>query len=400
MFDRVFIFKEIKDDGPVSNNYSKSPMMIQPNFGLSLGKFITVSEIDEDCDNYAYIINHGYDRDFGNLSLVEYIKRYNVIPEQVRSLLRKNKCILVLDSIYEGYCSEEYLKKMYEVIDYFSLGPGQFVYVTAGTGVPNINKGFCRERKLRTPVEVISIPLFRNLMKTYGSVGSNDKQLITKKFICLNNSLRLHRMVFGTTLFFKKHLLNETFFSFPYVDSRGDRFDDIIRRNIIPLRNVIADLFPTRMNFGESIYDMQRALPITLDHGPVLTFDPIEAQINWFYDRSLFNIVTETTFYESVVLGCPDLFLSEKIFKPMLYLQIPIVLGGPGLVQELRNLGFDVFDDIVDHSYDMEYNHNKRMAMVFEQLEKINAKYSIEDLNKLSLKIMDRLKTNRDKLLT
>jgi hypothetical protein len=61
------------------------------------------------------------------------------------------------------------------------------------------------------------------------------------------------------------------------------------------------------------------------------------------YNESLFHIVAETT--------VEDLYLSEKTYKVLNAGQIPILCARKGAVQLLRNLGFDVFDDIVDHNY-------------------------------------------------
>lgn len=64
------------------------------------------------------------------------------------------------------------------------------------------------------------------------------------------------------------------------------------------------------------------------------------------YGACAFNIVTETVYDEF-----PGLY-SEKTLFAFLAHQIPIIIGTPRLVEKLRSAGFDMFDDIVDHSYD------------------------------------------------
>jgi hypothetical protein len=46
----------------------------------------------------------------------------------------------------------------------------------------------------------------------------------------------------------------------------------------------------------------------------------------------------------------------------------------PGLVEKLREQGFDLFDDIVDHSYDQEQNSWVRMIKVVEEITKLVSK--------------------------
>lgn len=71
------------------------------------------------------------------------------------------------------------------------------------------------------------------------------------------------------------------------------------------------------------------------------------------YGACAVNIVTETL-YDPV----PGLF-SEKTLFAMLAQQIPIVIGSQGLVASLRSHGFDMFDDVVDTSYDSLPNETR-----------------------------------------
>lgn len=60
--------------------------------------------------------------------------------------------------------------------------------------------------------------------------------------------------------------------------------------------------------------------------------------------------------------------LSEKIFRA---LQLPrplILFSAPGSVAVLKKYGFDVWDDIVDHSYDNEQHPIQRQIQILDQL--------------------------------
>ena len=71
------------------------------------------------------------------------------------------------------------------------------------------------------------------------------------------------------------------------------------------------------------------------------------------YSKCAVNIVTETL-YDPV----PGLF-SEKTLHALFAQQIPIVIGSQGLVSSVRAHGFDMFDDIVDTSYDSLPNETR-----------------------------------------
>lgn len=44
------------------------------------------------------------------------------------------------------------------------------------------------------------------------------------------------------------------------------------------------------------------------------------------------------------------------MYEAFYNLQFPIILGYDGIVDKLRKLGFDMFDDIIDHSYDKSHD--------------------------------------------
>lgn len=58
-------------------------------------------------------------------------------------------------------------------------------------------------------------------------------------------------------------------------------------------------------------------------------------------------------------------FITEKTFKALAWYQFPIWYAVPGLVAEIRKLGFDMFDDLFDnHSYDNIEDPWVRMTQV------------------------------------
>ena len=64
------------------------------------------------------------------------------------------------------------------------------------------------------------------------------------------------------------------------------------------------------------------------------------------YSSCAVNIVTETQYDVS-----PGI-ITEKTFMAFAAGQIPIIIGHQGIVQHCQELGFDMFDDVVDISYD------------------------------------------------
>ena len=106
------------------------------------------------------------------------------------------------------------------------------------------------------------------------------------------------------------------------------------------------------------------------------------------YEQSYINIVTETHFNEK------DIHITEKSFKPFYLHQLPIFLANQNHIKTLKKeYGLDVFDDLINHSYDNEENNLKRLYMVYDEIERLS---KIKDvITYYYLNNIDRIKKNR-----
>lgn len=100
---------------------------------------------------------------------------------------------------------------------------------------------------------------------------------------------------------------------------------------------------------------------IPLDEWDYSSYKECNNVTNWMrlaslYNQAWINVINETKF------STPGI-ITEKTLFAFLALQIPLVIGHQGIVQEIRELGFDVFDDIVDTRYDNEPDDSIRMTM-------------------------------------
>jgi hypothetical protein len=79
------------------------------------------------------------------------------------------------------------------------------------------------------------------------------------------------------------------------------------------------------------------------------------------YTNSYCNIVLETHFDAD---GSGGAFLTEKTFKPIKFGQPFVVVGAPGSLQALRDLGYRTFDHAIDNSYDLELDNTQRWIKI------------------------------------
>jgi len=105
---------------------------------------------------------------------------------------------------------------------------------------------------------------------------------------------------------------------------------------------------------------------------------------------SKFSLILETHFNDNRLIS-----ISEKTFP---CLQVPrpwLLFGAQHSVEQLRKTGFDVLDDVVDHSYDKIADHIQRQVAILDQCEKL---VDI-DLNKILSRCKQAAKHNKKLLL-
>ena len=85
--------------------------------------------------------------------------------------------------------------------------------------------------------------------------------------------------------------------------------------------------------------------------------------VSWkeIYNDIAIEIVVETN------QTADTFFITEKTFRPIAYGKLFLVIGSPEFEQNLKRLGFDIFDDIIDKSYDSEGSYY-RVDAVFKSL--------------------------------
>jgi hypothetical protein len=74
-----------------------------------------------------------------------------------------------------------------------------------------------------------------------------------------------------------------------------------------------------------------------------------------YYKDAFIEVINETSYVEKCFVT------SEKTTNSILGCCFPIWLSSPGTVKFYREIGMDVFDDIIDHSYDSIENPIDRM---------------------------------------
>lgn len=193
-------------------------------------------------------------------------------------------------------------------------------------------------------------------------------------FVSLNGSLRAHRVIL-LLLYLKNNILgingerftDDEISMLLYMGITDQHEKDFFIEYLEGLKSENA----ITQNELELLSEFSRVLPLNFHdedgRRPNLVLKP-------FY-RKILNIVTENVsgFDDSENHRYGTVTFTEKSWKPFKTHQLPIILGLPNSIEKLRELGFDLFDDFIDHSYDQELNHRKRVELGFKELQRLNS---------------------------
>lgn len=120
---------------------------------------------------------------------------------------------------------------------------------------------------------------------------------------------------------------------------------------------------------------------------------PEHDQTNSIFHSCAFNLVVESSSQTDPGVWRSH-FITEKTFKAFGLRQIPLWFAVPGLVAQVRKLGFDLFDDIVDHSYDTIPDEHTRFASVAQQVKQLDQQLTLDQCQQFRRSLLDRLNQN------
>lgn len=205
-------------------------------------------------------------------------------------------------------------------------------------------------------------PVGDNLMSITTDISASSNG-----FMSLNNSCRIHRILLFSELVKRNISLDNCSFLFTTGGHDGFKFNrEVYEGELIKLRDdgIISN----------ELYQKVKGIkvPISIDVDCETNPAYISNKINSIYNPIL-NLVTEN------LVGLTDgdisthhlITFTEKTIKPFQAKQVPLIYGLPNLQKVLRELGFDLFDDLIDTSFEQESNPVTRLEMIVDELERL-----------------------------
>jgi hypothetical protein len=109
--------------------------------------------------------------------------------------------------------------------------------------------------------------------------------------------------------------------------------------------------------------------------------------------NSAVHLVAETLF------DTDKIYLTEKVFKPMVMSQPFVLFAAPGSLKYLRDYGFQTFDSCWDESYDCEIDSSKRMSKLLALIDHI-ANLSLSEFQAVYARAMPIIEHNRKRFFS
>jgi hypothetical protein len=238
-------------------------------------------------------------------------------------------------------------------------------------------------------LEINYADLYLNdFIKTKKNYQLLKKQSLNYKISCLNNRRDVHRLAISALLCDRKHVFI----------TMNDRLPltHLINNNFFNIKNLDADLINLLYKNINYLNEHFSKFLDPLNYDQTVLKNTI--QNNKFsykiIQNSFLNIVTETC-YTSKYIN-----ISEKTIKPIMCKRPFLILGIPGSILHLKNLGFKTFNKWWDESYDLELDHAKRLQKVYYIADEILNKsaseleFMLDDM----LEILDYNKNHLNKI--
>lgn len=211
---------------------------------------------------------------------------------------------------------------------------------------------------------------------------TNNENSFIPRFLCLNGRPDWHRYYTLQTLY-DRSMLDGNYVSFL---NRYGNYE-----NQSHIKKFLSVYKRTNPKFVKKLIKNKKT--IVLDRTNEQIHKDDRSHSNWIYKDTSISLVTET--YPDAKRG---LFITEKSYKPIANCHFQIWVAQPGMVDFFRSLGFDMFDDFLDHSYDTIINDINRFEYAISSLN--IALYKIQRLtDNQKTDFQHRLKTNQQKYL-
>ena len=305
---------------------------------------------------YAYNIGTWNDASYwtgwpGNDHGFDNFMRY--VPQPVLYDAQQGRALLVIDNLNEGFYDTRLYQFLHAACTDFLIPPRCICFLTGNELDPRGYAQWCDANGVQDRITVIGMPhlMYMQQLNLRNSAQlSWDDHLTTKtrsrsiaNYNCLNRVSRNHRELLVMNL-----------------------IDRDLHTQAMVSHNELAYHAWTEHGVPQAVIDRAAAvLPLTVDDADFGNNKAMHINSD-IYLNSWCSVITETHAFDED----HNLFISEKLWKPMFVLQPFMVWGQRGTLAQLRHWGYQTFSDLWDESYDLMPDL-QRMHAVLDNIQSL-----------------------------
>lgn len=341
---------------------------------------------------------------------------FDFISSKAKKFLTAKNFYLIFDYSSEGDIKPELFDNIHTACEKHNINPSKVLIITASANTTELYKDYYV--KTNNPENLLKTtcypwPIFaksketRDLLRGQTEMhfnGHTNVNSITKtkdltklknrdkKALMLNRRLRPHRLVI-LSLLQNDGLLDDTLSSFDMNEMlyTPDAGLDLVSGGGYDGNPYVADKnYKNKMSTG--FHNLNKIKKRVVDYDDFQSIWGFAFETKDIYEKTYFSIVPETLFYE---MGT---YISEKTLKPIAHLHPFVMVGRPGILKTLKNVGFKTFSDFWDESYDEIENNSDRIIKIYELIKSLILK-SNDEWDTMMTQMAHILEYNRTHLL-
>jgi len=297
------------------------------------------------------------------------ILEFSHTPAHITHLVAHGNGYFVIECTFEAWVLYEHLNAMHKYFEANHIPLGKIIYLTGCVNATEMYNRWCLHNGIPdtpdTRLNIISVPSARyTVLSGYYPERPDpeyDSESIPEKlFLCWNRRFRSHRTLLILSLD-KLGLVDRSYYSMGKTDPEFNyqKFTESVRMNLYSNN-------PYLLTYQDLI-NLDEKLPLTIDGetqiGEMCSNNTGNA--TQYYEKSLISIITETNCDSEYIT------LTEKTFKVFKEKHPFILVGVPGSLKAVRELGFKTFNEFWDESYDEIEDFNQRLLKIISICKEI-----------------------------
>lgn len=304
-----------------------------------------------------------------DIDIFQYVKK-------IRDLRNNKKTYFLFDASTEGFSpfSTYFFDILYNNCRKYNISPKKIIIATSNFKDEENLKIYNKKHSIhKHSIKIFCFFSFKKMMLDmiedhYGE-DINAKKML-KKMKHKTNILYDKKPGLSLSRVNRAHRILAQYLLYQY--NLAGQF--VISQDAINKHEVEQVLHKYNVN-KKNLYEWTTQLPIVADTTDFKTNHALFLNSE-LHSCTLFQIVNETHVDDQ---DRTSLFLSEKTFRSIAYMQPFLIYGQPGCNKLLEDNGFKLYHDLFDYSFDKIRDTKKRYLAILETIE-----HALEHLNNLN----------------